>query len=86
MFNINLFPSTSREKYLVYALPFLCVHDGNGSPISAHPQGVLPHSKAGDGGKRAALREWGLDLERKIAMYTFPLQIATSKYMYMYIP
>ena len=65
MFYLHLFPPTSREKYLMNTLAVVCVHDGDGSPISTHPEGVSPDGKAGNCEESAVIRYGDLHLGRE---------------------
>ena len=64
VFYLHLLPSTSREKNLMETLAIVCVHDGNGTPISAHPEGVSPYSEACDGEECTVIRDGYLHLVR----------------------
>ena len=68
VFDLHLFPPPSREEYLVNTLPVLRVHDGNGTPISAHPEGVSPDSEAGTGEVCTIVIYWHLHLYREEVM------------------
>ena len=62
MFDLHLFPAASREEYLVDTFPIVCIHDSDGTPISAHPQGVSPDSETGDSEEGAVFRYRDLHL------------------------
>ena len=65
VFYFHLFPPTSREKYLMNTLAVVCVHDSDGSPISAHPEGVFPDGKAGNSEESTVIRYGDLHLGRE---------------------
>lgn len=62
MFDLHLFPAASREEYLMDTFTIICVHDCDGTPISAYPQGVPPDSETGDSEEGAVVRYRDLHL------------------------
>ena len=48
MFDLHLFPASSGEEYFVNTPPIVGIHDGDGTPISAHPQHVPPDCETRD--------------------------------------
>ena len=60
--DLHLLPASSREEDLVDAAAVVGVHDGDGTPISAHPEGVPPDGEAGDGEEGTVVRDRDLHL------------------------